>query len=205
MPQQLVLFPQLVEVGGSYLWLSMKTTLLCDWGPGTVYSRDAGCCPAAHFHPLIVLWRGRLGNQSPDDQCLRDTTVTACALLRRARPPPLSEQQKVLFPSNFVLLALISQRCVCVCVLGPDAPPLVHHTLNTAFSVMGDVFNPSTTASWKSCTRLLSSILVASCPMGACGPAYQLLPPCSPSPSAHTSHIAVAHGQRTMLSGILKV
>ena len=48
--------------------------------------------------------------ESPDDWGIHNTIVASCVFSRCAQTTPLSEQQEVLFPSNFGTLVLPPQR-----------------------------------------------------------------------------------------------
>ena len=71
--------------------------------------RDTDYCPATSPYPFLSFWGFRLGNHLMTS-AFRAQRVAACVSLRRARTTSLSEQHKVLFPSHFRTLVLLSQR-----------------------------------------------------------------------------------------------
>ena len=62
-----------------------------------------------HPFSLFLVLLGVEIRESIDNWYIHDAIVTSCAFRRHAQTTLLSEQQEVLFPSNFGLLVLPSQ------------------------------------------------------------------------------------------------
>ena len=84
-------------IGGSFLWLSMKTNVFSSWGLGLGwYFRETHCCPATRFHPFLSVAgrdRGitrRPGHTRGNGHCLCLSGARADNALLRAKPGVVS-------------------------------------------------------------------------------------------------------------------